>query len=160
MLTNHLYLFQELYKVKICPKNGKKCSGKCSDSDDGDNDNENDSDDSIEEDFVHVNTNGAEIIQSSLCSPVHLKFENAQWFKVTSMNEIFEIFDKVGNAPYILVGGNTAHGKFKTVHARLVNLNFIIYRTNVYFFFFVHCCYSVACHFLWQKIYHGIMCHP
>jgi len=131
VLANHLYLFQELYKIKICPKNGKKCSGNCSDSDDGDNDNENDSDDSIEEDFVHVNTNGAEIIQSSVCCPVHLKLESAQWFKVTKMNEIFEIFDKIGNAPYILVGGNTAHGKFKTVHARVVSLNIITYNTNV-----------------------------
>jgi hypothetical protein len=123
-LINHFYLFQELYKIKICP-NGKKCSGNCSDSDDGDNDNENDSDDSTEEDFIHVNANGAEIIPSSVRCPIHLKLESAQWFKVTSMNEIFEIFDKVGNAPYILVGGNTARGKFKTVHAGVVNLNII-----------------------------------
>ena len=136
-MTNHLYLFQELYKIKICPKNGEKCSGKCSDSDDGDNDNENDSDDSFEEDFVYVNTNGAEIIQSSMCCPVHLNLESAQWFKVTRMNEIFEIFDKVGNAPYILVGGNTAHGKFKTVHASVVNLSIITYHTNVFLLRFV-----------------------
>jgi hypothetical protein len=122
-LTNHLYLFQELYK--ICPKNEKKCSGNCSDNDDGDNDNKNDSDDSIEEDFIHVNANGAEIIPTSVCCPIHLKLENAQWFKVTRMNEIFEIFDKVGNVPYILVGGNTAHGKFETMHARVDNVNII-----------------------------------
>jgi len=150
VLTNNLYLFQELYKIKICPKNGKKCSGACSDSDDGDN--ENDSDDNIEG-FVHVNTNGAEIIQSSVCCPVHLKLESAQWFKVTSTKEIFEIFDKFGNAPYILVGGNTAHGMFKTVHARVVNLNITLSHKC---FTFAHCCYYVACHFLRKKIYHGI----
>jgi hypothetical protein len=82
-LAIHLYLFQELYKIKICPRNGKKCSGNCSDSDDGDNDNENDS---IKEDFVYVNTNGAEIIQPSVCCPVHLKLVSAQWFKVTRMD--------------------------------------------------------------------------
>jgi len=72
-----------------------------------------------------VNANGAEIIPTSVCCPIHLKLENAQWFKVTRMNEIFEIFDKVGNVPYILVGGNTAHGKFETMHARVVNVNII-----------------------------------
>lgn len=33
-----------------------------------------------------------------------------QWFKVTELKEIFEIFATIGNVPYILVAGNTAHG--------------------------------------------------
>jgi hypothetical protein len=83
------------------------CSWNCNDDDY----DEDDSDDTTEEDFVHVTMDGAEISQSSKLPCIHLYLENAQWFKVTKMNEIFEIFDKVGNVPYVLVGGNTAHGK-------------------------------------------------
>jgi hypothetical protein len=75
--------------------------------------------------------NETEIIQSSARCLMHLKLKNAQWFKVTRMNEIFEIFGKVGNAPYVLVGGNTARGKFQIVHARVVSLNIITYCSNV-----------------------------
>jgi hypothetical protein len=78
-----------------------------------------------------VDVNGTEIIQSSACCPIHLKFRSAQWFKVTRMNEIFEIFGKIGDAPYVLVGGNTARGKFHTVRASVISLNIVTYHTNV-----------------------------
>jgi hypothetical protein len=94
--------------MKICPESGNTCSWNCSDCAAADDDS---NDDSSEEDFVHVNVNGTEIIQSSKLSSIHLKFTSAQWFKVTEMNEIFNIFDNIGNVPYVLVGGNTARGK-------------------------------------------------
>jgi hypothetical protein len=37
--------------------------------------------------------------------------QGAQWFKVTEVDEIFEIFDKVGNVSYRIVAGNTGQGK-------------------------------------------------
>jgi hypothetical protein len=86
-------MFQEVYKIKICPKSGKTCSGNCSDNE------------------GHVNYNGTEIICGQDILPIHLQLKGAQWFKVTEVDEIFEIFDKVGEAPYRLVAGNTGQGK-------------------------------------------------
>jgi hypothetical protein len=107
----------------MCPKSGKKCSGSCSDDDYEDADA---SDDNGEEDFVHVNMDGAEIIQSSKHSPIHINLKGAQWIKVTKMNEIFEIFDKIGYVAYVLIGGNTAHGKSTIANVDIVNI--ITYR--------------------------------
>lgn len=44
---------------------------------------------------------------SSIC----LQLKGSQWFKVTKIEEIFDIFDKVGDVPYRLVAGNTGQGK-------------------------------------------------
>jgi hypothetical protein len=107
----------------MCPKSGKKCSGSCSDDDYDDADA---SDDGGEEDFVHVNMDGAEIIQSSKYSPIHINLKDAQWIKVTKMNEIFETFDKIGYVPYVLVGGNTARGKSTIAEVDIINI--ITYR--------------------------------
>lgn len=40
----------------------------------------------------------------------HLKSNGKQWFNVTELKAIFEIFSTIGNLPYMLVAGNTAHG--------------------------------------------------
>jgi hypothetical protein len=103
--------------MKICPKSGMTCSWNCHDDDDDDDDGGDggcggeDSDGSNEEDFVHVNVHGAEISQSQKHFLIHLNFKNAQWIKVTKVDEIFKVFDEVGNVPYVLIGGNTAHGE-------------------------------------------------
>jgi hypothetical protein len=55
--------------------------------------------------------NGAEIIPRKVVSPIHLQLQGAQWFKVTKVEEIFEIFDKVGDVSYRIVAGNTGQGK-------------------------------------------------
>lgn len=36
--------------------------------------------------------------------------DDKQWYKVSEVQEIFDILDKIGNKPYMLVAGNTAHG--------------------------------------------------
>lgn len=33
-----------------------------------------------------------------------------QWFKATELKDIFDIFSTIGDVPYMLVAGNTAHG--------------------------------------------------
>jgi hypothetical protein len=104
----------------MCPKSGKKCPGSCSDDDYDDYDDA--VDDNGEEDFVHVNTDGAEIIQSSKHSPIHINMKDVQWIKVTTMNELFEIFDKIGYVSYVLVGGNTARGKSGIAKIDFVNI--------------------------------------
>ncbi|PNF35793.1 Xanthine dehydrogenase [Cryptotermes secundus] len=109
-LKNKVQDIEELCKRNICPMSGKKYSGSCSDYDYDDADA---SDDNGEEDFVHVNMDGAEIIQSSKHSSIHINLKDAHWIKVTKMNEVFEIFDKIGYAPYVLVGGNTARGVYR-----------------------------------------------
>jgi hypothetical protein len=45
--------------------------------------------------------------------------EGAQWFKVTKVEEIFEIFDKVGDVSYRIVAGNTGQGKEHLIHPYL-----------------------------------------
>lgn len=42
--------------------------------------------------------------------PFNLKSNGKQWFKVTELKEIFDIFSTIDDASYMLVAGNTAHG--------------------------------------------------
>jgi hypothetical protein len=55
--------------------------------------------------------NGPEIVSRQFVSPIHLQLQGAQWLKVTKVDEIFEIFDKVGDVSYRIVAGNTGQGK-------------------------------------------------
>nr|CAD7447547.1 unnamed protein product [Timema bartmani] len=43
--------------------------------------------------------------------PVHILLDDAQWYRVSSVDEIFQVFAQIGEEPYQLVAGNTAHGK-------------------------------------------------
>lgn len=56
-----------------------------------------------------MNYNGTNFIKFD--SSVHLQLKGSQWFKVRKVEEIFEIFNKVGDVPYRLVAGNTGQGK-------------------------------------------------
>lgn len=38
--------------------------------------------------------------------------DDKQWHKVTEVQAIFDILDKIGTKPYMLVAGNTAHGSY------------------------------------------------
>jgi len=58
-----------------------------------------------------MNCNGPEFVPRQFVSPVHLRLQGAQWFKVTKVEEIFEIFDNVGDVSYRIVAGNTGQGK-------------------------------------------------
>jgi hypothetical protein len=71
---------------------------------------------------------GEEVIRQSKISPVHIHFEDAQWIKVTTMDTIFEIFDNIGYVQYVLVGGNTAHGK--SVFTKVDIANMITYKSS------------------------------
>lgn len=44
----------------------------------------------------------------SLCMDFN---DEKHWHKVSTIKEVFEILEKTGDAPYMLVAGNTAHGK-------------------------------------------------
>ncbi|XP_062544106.1 uncharacterized protein LOC134211342 [Armigeres subalbatus] len=54
---------------------------------------------------------------------LHLTFEDKrEWHKVYNIHDVFVIFEKIGNRPYMLVAGNTAHG----IYRRNVNLEVFI----------------------------------
>ena len=85
---------EDLGGVKTCPKTGTACAGKCSATE-----------------------------KVVLGQPLKLTFDvGRSWHKVFSINEIFDIFGKIDNKPYILVAGNTAHG----VYRRSTDLNAFI----------------------------------
>ena len=74
-----------------------------------------------------MNCNGPEIIPGQFVSPIHLQLQGAQWFKVTKVDEIFEIFDKVGDVSYRIVAGNTGQGKEHLIRPYLFISLFIFY---------------------------------
>jgi xanthine dehydrogenase/oxidase len=84
---------------KTCPKTGTACAGKCSASEE-----------------INVN------------QTMKLTFDDdREWHKVYSIKEIFDTFGKIGDKPYMLVSGNTAHG----VYRRSSNLKAFIDISNV-----------------------------
>uniref|UniRef100_A0A4Y0BMF0 FAD-binding PCMH-type domain-containing protein n=1 Tax=Anopheles funestus TaxID=62324 RepID=A0A4Y0BMF0_ANOFN len=71
--------------TKICPKTGSACAGKCAAA-------------------GKINPNKG----------LHLSFdEQKEWHKVYNVSDIFAIFESIGDKPYTLIGGNTAHGVYR-----------------------------------------------
>uniref|UniRef100_A0A1B6CM27 Indole-3-acetaldehyde oxidase n=2 Tax=Clastoptera arizonana TaxID=38151 RepID=A0A1B6CM27_9HEMI len=46
--------------------------------------------------------------------PMYMKSQDINWFRVTSKNEIFDIWKQIGDEPYVLVAGNTAQGVYES----------------------------------------------
>ncbi|XP_050092185.1 xanthine dehydrogenase/oxidase-like [Anopheles aquasalis] len=79
-------MVQDIEELQICPKTGSLCSGQC--------------------------PVAAARIEPE--RPVQLVFaDNQEWHKVFTVNDVFAIFDQIGSRPYMLVGGNTAHGVYR-----------------------------------------------
>jgi xanthine dehydrogenase/oxidase len=75
---------EDLDTTKTCPKTGEACAGKCSAAD--------------------------KIDKKSM----KLVFEDErEWHKVYNLEELFQVMGTIGYRPYILVGGNTAHGVYR-----------------------------------------------
>ncbi|KAL7046682.1 hypothetical protein ACKWTF_002689 [Chironomus riparius] len=75
---------EDLNGVKTCPKSGSPCSGKCS---------------SIK--LVENNT-------------ISFFFEDErEWHKVYNLEQLFKVMGTIQYRPYILIGGNTAHGVYR-----------------------------------------------
>ncbi|XP_020286836.1 xanthine dehydrogenase/oxidase-like isoform X2 [Pseudomyrmex gracilis] len=79
---------EELYK--ICPKNGKPCTRTCTDKKFWQQQQQNEN------------------------KTVDIKLEDGEFHKVHSIDELFAIFERKPSATYILHGGNTAHGVYRT----------------------------------------------
>ncbi|XP_058831229.1 uncharacterized protein LOC131689891 [Topomyia yanbarensis] len=71
--------------AKVCPKTKTPCAGKCS-----------------------------AVQKTNTKQPIRIVFENnSEWYKVYNYNDIFAIFNQIGDKPYMLVAGNTAHGVYR-----------------------------------------------
>jgi len=82
---------QEIYKIKTCPKNGMPCKTACGCC--------------------------AKKPLSVRNGTLDIKLEDAEFYKVYSIEDLFAIFQQKPNATYILNGGNTAHGNNKQISA-------------------------------------------
>lgn len=75
---------EDLSDIKMCPKSGNPCSGKCSSS-------------------LNIEK-----------SPISFVFEDEREFhKVYNLEQLFKIMGTIKYRPYILIGGNTAHGVYR-----------------------------------------------
>ncbi|XP_025993326.1 xanthine dehydrogenase/oxidase isoform X2 [Solenopsis invicta] len=75
---------EEIYKVKTCPKSGMPCRNKCD---------------------KHISD--AKTVDIKLA-------DGAEFYKVYSIENLFAVFRQKPDATYILYGGNTAHGVYRT----------------------------------------------
>ncbi|XP_025155411.1 xanthine dehydrogenase/oxidase isoform X3 [Harpegnathos saltator] len=74
---------EDLYKIKTCPESGLPCTRKCADNK----------------------------LQAGV--PLDIKLDDAEFFKVYSIENLFAIFQQKPKATYMLHGGNTAHGVYR-----------------------------------------------
>uniref|UniRef100_A0A1Y9HAI9 Uncharacterized protein n=1 Tax=Anopheles farauti TaxID=69004 RepID=A0A1Y9HAI9_9DIPT len=76
----------DIEELKICPKTNTACSAQCPEA-------------------------------TTLIEPDRLvqivSDDDSEWHKVFTVADIFSIFSKIGTKPYMLVGGNTAHGVYR-----------------------------------------------
>nr|BCT26317.1 aldehyde oxidase [Euura sp. 'Pontania] len=77
---------EELSKIKICPKSGKECSVE-----------------SCSETAVNKKDTGYR----------HILLEDAEFYMVPTIDELFAVFNQHPDATYVLNGGNTAHGVYR-----------------------------------------------
>lgn len=75
---------EDIGVVKSCPKTGTACAGKCA-------------------------------VRGTVAPQLFkLSFEeDREWYKVFTIEDIFSVFEKIGEKPYMLVAGNTAHGVYR-----------------------------------------------
>uniref|UniRef100_A0A182IX03 Aldehyde oxidase n=1 Tax=Anopheles atroparvus TaxID=41427 RepID=A0A182IX03_ANOAO len=76
----------DIEELRICPKTKTACSGECP----------------------------AAACEIDPGRPARIVFEDdREWHRVYTVYDIFSIFQKIGSKPYMLVGGNTAHGVYR-----------------------------------------------
>lgn len=74
-----------MYKIKTCPKDGMPCTQKCADK------------------------------ELKAGSRLDIKLEDAEFYKVYLIEDLFAIFRQKPKATYMLHGGNTAHGNRRKI---------------------------------------------
>ncbi|XP_053674610.1 uncharacterized protein LOC128724914 [Anopheles nili] len=100
----------DIEELQICPKTNVVCSAQCP----------------------------AVSCEVELHRPVHLVFrDDKEWHKVYTLFEIFTLLALIGSKPYILLGGNTAHGVYRrsTSLQIFIDINSVEELRNHYFSF-------------------------
>nr|CAD7445654.1 unnamed protein product [Timema bartmani] len=93
-LKNKCLDIEDLQKINRCCKQCVTCKKKLNSDDDDD--------------------------LGAISIPGFIPSETPQWFRVKTIEEIFNIFSSIGNIPYQLVAGNTAHvSAYSAVRAKL-----------------------------------------
>lgn len=89
-LKNKYLEIEDLDIQKICSRSGKPCYESCS------------------------GANGScPSNQLDISGPLCLKLEDCEWVKVSAIADIFEVFTRIKDKPYMLIAGNTAHGVYR-----------------------------------------------
>ncbi|XP_076397558.1 uncharacterized protein LOC100882814 isoform X3 [Megachile rotundata] len=86
-LVQDIHDIEEVFKIKTCKRTGLACENGC---------------------------NGCHQLISNTEDKIDMKLEGVQFHKVLSVDDLFAVFEKNPNASYILYGGNTAHGVYRT----------------------------------------------
>lgn len=62
--------------------------------------------------------------------PLHIQFKdtNDEWHKVFNLSTLFDVLSKCGDKPYILIGGNTAHGRRNTFSIEFCVFKYIFFQ--------------------------------
>nr|CAD7203740.1 unnamed protein product [Timema douglasi] len=88
-LRNKCLDIEDLQKINRCCKQCVTCKKKMSSDDDDD--------------------------LGAISIPGSIPSQAPQWFRVKTIEEIFHVFSSIGDIPYQLVAGNTAHGAFRNI---------------------------------------------
>lgn len=66
------------------------------------------------EDLPYKCSQSEKLCCKALNKPSQIVFEdNRLWTSVSTLDDLFDVFDSIGNQQYILIGGNTAHGVYR-----------------------------------------------
>ncbi|XP_011882440.1 PREDICTED: xanthine dehydrogenase-like [Vollenhovia emeryi] len=84
-MVKNILDIEELYRIKALPKYGIPCTGSCCDK---------------------------ELYDGNIM--LDIKLADAEFYKVYTIDDVFAIFQQKPEATYILNGGNTAHGVYRS----------------------------------------------
>ncbi|XP_034185073.2 uncharacterized protein LOC117606576 isoform X1 [Osmia lignaria lignaria] len=85
-LVQDIHDIEELFKIKSCKRTGLPCENDC---------------------------NSCYTLIQNTEDKIDMKLEGMEFYKVLSVDDLFEVFAKKPDASYILHGGNTAHGVYR-----------------------------------------------
>ncbi|XP_066997187.2 xanthine dehydrogenase [Anabrus simplex] len=98
---------EELTSTKICSKNGLPCERKC-------------------KEHNSVQCNGIDNVLDTSSDPsIYRQLQGAEWYTLSTIEEVLDILKNIGDEPYMLVAGNTAQGVYRrTVEPKhFININ-------------------------------------
>ncbi|CAK9818034.1 Indole-3-acetaldehyde oxidase [Anthophora plagiata] len=86
-MVEDIHAIEELFKIQTCPKNSLPCQNDC---------------------------NGCHALSQTTENKINMKLDGSEFHKVLSVDDLFTVFEKNPNVNYILHGGNTAQGVYRS----------------------------------------------